>query len=98
KMHKTNSIEDTYVQIANLYRKEEHMFTQFKYWTPFISPYDPCPPMRVKSFSTPPNLYITFQPKGLPQFKPMEALHHGTLWPALYSPYPDPKQRGDHDE
>ncbi|WP_099158386.1 MULTISPECIES: spore coat associated protein CotJA [Virgibacillus] len=74
------------------------MFTQFKYWEPYISPFDPCPPMRIKSYSTPPQLYIPFQPKGLPQFKPMEALYRGTLWPALFSPYPDPKKRGDQDE
>ncbi len=34
-----------------------------------------------------------FQPPGLPQFQtPHQALMHGTLWPALFSPYPDPKK------
>lgn len=74
------------------------MFTQFKYWRPYISPFDPCPPIRIKSYSTPPHLYIQFQPRGLPQFSPREALHHGTLWPDLYSPYPDPHERGEIDE
>ncbi|WP_430785506.1 spore coat associated protein CotJA [Virgibacillus flavescens] len=76
------------------------MFTQFKYWEPYISPYDPCPPIRVKSYSTPPQLYITFQPPGLAQFEPEAALFHGTLWPDLYSPYPNPHKgkRGDSDE
>lgn len=69
-------------------------FTQFKYWYPYVSPFDPCPPIRIKSYSTPPQLYIPFQPPGLPQFSPKEALIHGTLWPALYSPYPDPHKRG----
>lgn len=36
----------------------------------------------------PPYLYMTTQPAGLPQFSPAEALAHGTLWPALYEPYP----------
>ncbi|WP_332646130.1 spore coat associated protein CotJA [Lysinibacillus sp. 54212] len=71
------------------------MFTQYKYWKPYISPFDPCEPIRVKSFSTPPQLYIPFQPTGLSQFSPKEALKHGTLWPQLYSPYPNPQKGGD---
>jgi spore coat protein JA len=31
-----------------------------------------------------------FQPPGLPQFSPYDALKFGTLWPALYGPYPNP--------
>ncbi|MFD1039506.1 spore coat associated protein CotJA [Virgibacillus byunsanensis] len=73
------------------------MFTQYKYWHPYVSPHDPCPPIRVKSYNTPPQLYINFQPQGLAQFKPNEALFHGTLWPELYSPYPDPHKRGDQN-
>ncbi|BDH63135.1 hypothetical protein MTP04_32650 [Lysinibacillus sp. PLM2] len=68
------------------------MFTQFKYWRPFVSPFDPCRPILVKSYSTPPQLYIQFQPPGMEQFPPAQALMHGTLWPQLYSPYPDPKK------
>ncbi|WP_159887453.1 spore coat associated protein CotJA [Paenibacillus puerhi] len=60
---------------------------QVRVWHPYVSPFDPCPPMRVKTYSTPPQLFIGFQPPNLPQFSPMEALKHGTLWPALYSPY-----------
>lgn len=60
---------------------------QEKAWYPYHSPLDPCPPIMVKTYSTPPNLYIPYQPMNLPQFSPMEALAHGTLWPALYSPY-----------
>ncbi|SFM20009.1 spore coat protein JA [Paenibacillus sp. 1_12] len=63
---------------------------QEKAWFPYVGPCDPCPPIRVKIFSTPPQLYIHFQPMNLPQFSPQEALRHGTLWPALYSPY-EPK-------
>ncbi|WP_174613626.1 spore coat associated protein CotJA [Virgibacillus ihumii] len=74
------------------------MYTQYKYWEPFISPTDPCPPDRVKVYSTPPNLYIPFQPRGLPQFDPKEALYHGTLWPALFSPYPPSTKRGEQNE
>ncbi|MDF2960180.1 MAG: spore coat protein CotJA [Paenibacillus sp.] len=61
--------------------------SQDKVWYPYVSPFDPCPPMLIKTYNTPPNLYIQFQPMNLPQFSPMEALKLGTLWPALYSPY-----------
>ncbi|QGS68522.1 spore coat associated protein CotJA [Oceanobacillus sp. 143] len=71
------------------------MSTEYKYWHPFISPFDPCEPIEVKSFNTPPQLYLGFQPPGLPQFEnPRDALFHGTLWPILVSPYPDPNKRG----
>ncbi|MCM3742603.1 spore coat associated protein CotJA [Sporosarcina luteola] len=50
---------------------------------PYISPLDPCPPIRVKKFVLPPQLFIGFQPPGLPQFTPEQALRHGTLWPIL---------------
>lgn len=63
------------------------MYSNFKNWEPYVSPFDPCPPIRVKTYVTPPNLYIPFQPGGLPQFSPCEALQLGTLWPAFYSPY-----------
>ncbi|WP_135549064.1 spore coat associated protein CotJA [Paenibacillus cymbidii] len=65
---------------------------QVRYYEPFVGPFDPCPPIRVKSYVTPPNLFITFQPPGWPQFPPHEALRAGTLWPALFSPY-EPTQR-----
>jgi spore coat protein JA len=64
------------------------MFTTQKCWYPFYSMYDPCPPQTVKCYVTPPNLYIGFQPPGLQQFSPQEALRAGTLWPAFYSEYP----------
>ena len=66
------------------------LFTQRKTYMPYVSPFDPCPPIRVKTYETPPNLYLGFQPYGLPQYSPREALYHGTLWPALYSPYTNP--------
>jgi spore coat protein JA len=66
------------------------MFTQRKFYKPYISPFDPCPPIRIKSYETPPQLYLGFQPPGLPQFSPREALFRGTLWPALFSPYTSP--------
>ncbi|OGX68638.1 MAG: hypothetical protein A2189_07850 [Paenibacillus sp. RIFOXYA1_FULL_44_5] len=61
--------------------------TQVKVYYPYIGPHDPCPPQREKTYMTPPNLYMGFQPNNLPQFSPYEALKHGTLWPALFSPY-----------
>ncbi|WEG11403.1 spore coat associated protein CotJA [Pullulanibacillus sp. KACC 23026] len=67
----------------------EHTFR--KTYEPYISPFDPCPPIPVKTYETPPQLYLGFQPKGLEQFPtPQEALKHGTLWPALYAPYSSP--------
>lgn len=75
--------------------REDLMFTQYKYWRPFISPFDPCKPIEVKSFATPPQLYIGFQPPGLPQFQTArEALKFGTLWPDFFSPYPNPERGG----
>lgn len=64
------------------------LHSQFKAWTPYVSPFDPCPPIRVKWYNTPPQLYIPFQPPNLPQFSPHEALKYGVLWPSLYGPYP----------
>ncbi|MGC5324719.1 spore coat associated protein CotJA [Brevibacillus sp. SYSU BS000544] len=63
------------------------MNSQYKAWVPYRGPFDPCPPIRVKWYSTPPNLYLGFQQPDLPQFSPMEALKLGVLWPVLYSPY-----------
>lgn len=63
------------------------MFTTRKNWFPYVSPFDPCPPITCKQFVTPPNLYIPFQPPGMQQFPPREALFAGTLWPAFYDPY-----------
>lgn len=48
---------------------------------PFVSPLDPCPPIVVKKFVLPPQLFTNFQPPGLPQFSPEDALRHGALWP-----------------
>ncbi|GLC88563.1 spore coat associated protein CotJA [Lysinibacillus piscis] len=71
------------------------MFSQYKYWMPYISPFDPCKPIKVKSYATPPQLYMGFQPPNLPQFAtPKEALRAGTLWPALFSAYPNPHNGG----
>ena len=63
------------------------MYSNFKVYEPYVSPFDPCPPMYQKTYSTPPNLYLGFQPPNLPQFSPRDALYHGTLWPVLFSPY-----------
>ncbi|MBB5172386.1 spore coat protein JA [Texcoconibacillus texcoconensis] len=69
-------------------------FTVRKHYYPYVSPFDPCRPMQVKQYVTPPNLYINYQPPNLPQFTPREALRAGTLWKAFYDPYVSPyKQR-----
>jgi spore coat protein JA len=59
----------------------------FKVYETYVGPCDPCPPVRVKAYSTAPDLYIPFQPMCLQQYNPFEALKVGTLWPAFYSPY-----------
>ena len=68
------------------------MNSRTKVFHPYISPFDPCKPIKVKSFSTPPHLYLTFQPPNLEQFTPQEALRAGTLWKALYDPYFSPRE------
>ncbi|WP_096202502.1 spore coat associated protein CotJA [Bacillus sp. FJAT-45350] len=66
-------------------------FTTRKYYYPYVSPFDPCPPILKKPYSTPPNLYVGYQPYGTPQFSsPREALYAGTLWPIFYDPYYSP--------
>ncbi|MEH7387878.1 spore coat associated protein CotJA [Bacillus sp. JJ1521] len=66
------------------------MFTTRKTFHPYVSPFDPCKPITSKTFVTPPNLYIPFQPANLPQFSPKEALRIGTLWKIFYDPYFSP--------
>ncbi|MEH7380821.1 spore coat associated protein CotJA [Bacillus sp. JJ1533] len=66
------------------------MFTTRKAYYPYVSPFDPCKPITRKTYVTPPNLYITFQPANLPQFSPKEALFAGTLWKVFYDPYYSP--------
>ncbi|MBM7648018.1 spore coat protein JA [Bacillus ectoiniformans] len=59
----------------------------YRTYRPFISPTDPCPPIKIKRYSTPPNLFLGFQPPGMEQFPPMAALKKGTLWKYFYDPY-----------
>ncbi|MFD1777296.1 MULTISPECIES: spore coat associated protein CotJA [Fredinandcohnia] len=66
------------------------MFTTRKAYYPYVSPFDPCKPITCKTYVTPPNLYITFQPANLPQFTPKQALYTGTLWKIFYDPYYGP--------
>ncbi|MFC4387684.1 spore coat associated protein CotJA [Gracilibacillus marinus] len=68
--------------------------TSIKYYHPYVSPFDPCPPKRIKYYSTPPNLYIRFQPMNTAQFPIEEALYRGTLWKCLYDPYPPKREEG----
>ncbi|WNC17080.1 spore coat associated protein CotJA [Brevibacillus brevis] len=77
------------------------MYSQTRVYFPYVSPFDPCPPIRVKTYQVPPQLFMGFQPENLPQYPPMEALRRGVLWPALFSPYnpaPDRGEWGDYDE
>ena len=63
------------------------MFTTRKVYIPYVSPFDPCPPIAWKTYETPQHLYLMPQQPGLPQFDPANALMHGTLWPAYYNEY-----------
>jgi spore coat protein JA len=67
--------------------------SQVRLFHPFVSAFDPCPPIEIKTYQTPPQLYLGFQPPDLPQFSPAEALFCGTLWPSLYSPYHNREER-----
>lgn len=69
-----------------------------KSYQPYVSPFDPCQPIRVKTYETPPELYLGFQAYDLQQYSPHTALHRGTLWPALFDPYPTPNERGGKDD
>ena len=51
-------------------------------FVPYHSPLDPCPPIGKKYYSTPPNLFLGFQPPNLPQFTP-KSTPKGTLWPVF---------------
>lgn len=77
------------------YQNEVH-FTPMKAYSPYHSPYDPCPPLKIKYYSTPPQLYMHFQPPNLEQFPPHEALMRGTLWKPLYDYYDNPYKKGTH--
>ncbi|WP_347239762.1 spore coat associated protein CotJA [Polycladospora coralii] len=67
---------------------------QIRYWYPYASPYDPCPPIYRRSYIVAPNQYVGFQPPHLPQYSPKQALRYGTLWPIFYSPYDQASGKG----
>ncbi|WP_246026944.1 spore coat associated protein CotJA [Laceyella sacchari] len=71
---------------------------QERTWYPYVSPFDPCPPLCKKTYVVPPNLFLGFQPPDLPQFPPNEALKRGTLWPIFYSPYRKKSKRHKGDQ
>lgn len=52
-------------------------------YSPYVSPLDPCPPICVKEFVLPPQIFTNYQKPGLPQYSPAEALLQGSLWPAF---------------
>jgi glutamate decarboxylase len=68
------------------------MNSHYKTFQPYSSPFDPCPPIKIKTYSTLPNLYMGYQPPNLSQFTPGEALRAGTLWKPLYDPYYNPRE------
>ncbi|KIL51170.1 spore coat associated protein CotJA [Jeotgalibacillus campisalis] len=62
-------------------------------YKPFRGPFDPCPPIGVKYYVTPPNLFIGFQPPNFKQFSAIEALRKGTLWVPFYDYYENPYKK-----
>ncbi|PLR99776.1 spore coat associated protein CotJA [Bacillus sp. T33-2] len=70
------------------------MHTLRKVYYPYRGRFDPCRPLPARTYSTPPNLYIGFQPRNLPQFPPREALKKGTLWKPFYDPWYSPYENG----
>lgn len=72
-------------------------YTNLKSFVPYHSPLDPCSPIGRKYYSTPPHLYLGFQPPDLPQFPPGEALKKGTLWTVFYDFYDNPYRKGAKD-
>jgi spore coat protein JA len=77
-------------EVSRLPEQQKNRFTRMKTYEPFHSRYDPCQPIGKKYYSTPPNLYIGFQPPNLQQYSPKEALKKGTLWPAFWDDYQNP--------
>ncbi|WP_174733498.1 spore coat associated protein CotJA [Mesobacillus harenae] len=73
-----------------MYKQHGESFTPMKTYQPFHSRFDPCRPIGKKYYSTPPHLYLGFQPPGLKQFPAQEALLRGTLWEFLYDYYENP--------
>lgn len=69
-------------------------FTTVKSYKPFRGLYDPCPPIGLKTYVTPPNLYYRFQPPNFEQFSALDALKYGTLWKPLYDYYGSPAKEG----
>ncbi|AKO92455.1 spore coat associated protein CotJA [Priestia filamentosa] len=80
-----------------MYNKKS-TFTTLKSYRPFHSMYDPCRPIGTKYYSTPPQLYMGFQPPNMQQFPPKEALKKGTLWPAFWDYYENPYKVKKRDE
>lgn len=74
-------------------KNKQPNFTKVKTYVPYHSKFDPCPPIGEKFYSTPPNLYMGFQPADLEQFSAKEALRRGTLWPAFYDYYENPYKK-----
>ncbi|WP_226528356.1 spore coat associated protein CotJA [Metabacillus niabensis] len=73
-------------------------YTSIKEYKPFHGLYDPCSPIGLKYYSTPPNLYIGFQQPNMKQFSPTEALKKGTLWPAFWDYYENPYKAKKRDQ
>lgn len=64
-------------EVMTMNEKHQKSFTTVKSYRPFHSRYDPCKPIGVKYYSTPPNLFLGFQPPNLQQFSAKEALKKG---------------------
>src|ERR1700719_547736 len=69
------------------------MKSHYQAYHPYLSPFDLCQPKNIKTYSTPPHLYLGYQPPNLSQFTPEQALRAGTLWNRLYDPYYNPREQ-----
>ncbi|MCQ6281337.1 glutamate decarboxylase [Bacillus sp. EB600] len=63
-----------------------------KTYRPSFSPFDPCPPIKTQTYSTPPHFYMGNQPPNFLPSTPEEARRAGTLWKPLSVPYYHPHQ------
>jgi spore coat protein JA len=86
-------MEKNFIFINDIELRRPTMYTHNKTFHPYASPFDPCKPLLEKTYSTPPHLYIGFQPPNLPQFTPFDALKAGTLWKDFYDPYYNPFEK-----
>lgn len=69
-----------------------------KIYRPYLGPFDSYRPIKSKTYSHPPYLYMEDRPPNLSPLTPGKALRPGTLWRPIYDPYyhpHEPARRGN---